>query len=142
MIRETEAGEQELGEIVRQLLPYLQERRVILLKGEPGSGKTTLVKALMRGAGYSGIVQSPTYALVNHYETEDGLVVYHFDLYRLENRGQADEAGISELLTEEVCRLVEWPERLESSYFSDPVMVEIENRPSKRHYRIEDKKRV
>lgn len=139
---EIEAGEEELLSVVSTLLPFVNAGRVLLLEGEPGSGKTTLVKALMIAAGYAGTVQSPTYSLVNQYRTGAGDEVFHFDLYRLENASEADEAGISEMLSEPVCRLVEWPDRLPKEYYTDAVKVSIENRGIRRLYLIENQKTV
>lgn len=139
---ELDLGEEEISGVTRLLLPYVNSRRLILLEGEPGSGKTTLVAALMRAAGFTGKVQSPTYALMNQYVVGADFCVYHFDLYRLSGATEAEEAGIVDLLSEEVCRLVEWPQRLGDAYYIDAVHVSIENRGNRRRYRITEKKTV
>jgi tRNA threonylcarbamoyladenosine biosynthesis protein TsaE len=84
---------------------------VIGLRGDLGSGKTTWVRAMLRGLGYTGRVPSPTYTLLEQYAC-DGLSVVHLDLYRLRGGDELENLGLRDWL-EESCRwiAVEWPER-------------------------------
>jgi len=85
-------------------------RLVAHLHGELGAGKTTLVRALLRGMHYSGPVRSPTYTLMEPYALADR-VCLHLDLYRLADPGELEYIGLRELMTGPVLVLAEWPER-------------------------------
>lgn len=81
----------------------------IALRGDLGSGKTTLARGILRGLGYQGRVKSPTYTLVELYKVSR-LDLYHFDFYRFENPGEFLEAGFRECFDGHNVCLVEWPE--------------------------------
>ena len=84
--------------------------RVLHLRGDLGSGKTTLVRGLLRALGYSGRVRSPTYTLVEPY-TLSSLHFYHFDLYRLKNDEEWRHSGFQEYFNAHSACAIEWPER-------------------------------
>jgi tRNA threonylcarbamoyladenosine biosynthesis protein TsaE len=84
--------------------------RVLHLRGELGTGKTTLVRGLLRGLGHAGRVKSPTYTLVEPYELSS-LHFYHFDFYRLKNRSEWEQTGFREYFNAQAMCVVEWPER-------------------------------
>jgi tRNA threonylcarbamoyladenosine biosynthesis protein TsaE len=83
---------------------------VVGLSGDLGAGKTTLVRALLRQAGVTGPVKSPSFALLEPYEVSR-LHLYHFDFYRFKNPREFLECGFSELFGPGAVCLVEWPER-------------------------------
>jgi tRNA threonylcarbamoyladenosine biosynthesis protein TsaE len=84
---------------------------VLGLRGDLGSGKTTWVRAMLRGLGYAGRVPSPTYTLLEQYACE-GLAVVHLDLYRLRGDDELENLGLRDWLAEPACWIaVEWPER-------------------------------
>lgn len=100
----------QLDEVTSQLAPLLDG--VVLLIGEMGAGKTTLVKSVCRALGVTDEVSSPTFALVNEYLDGKGNAVYHFDLYRLESEEEALDFGVDEYLYSGARCLVEWPEKI------------------------------
>ena len=106
LIRDADAMEVLGGELAR-CCPY---GVLINLRGELGTGKTTLVRGFLRGLGYTGIVKSPTYTLVESYELPQGKV-YHFDLYRLQVSDELEAIGVRDYLDGTSTCLVEWPER-------------------------------
>ena len=85
---------------------------MIYLLGDLGAGKTTLVRGVLRGLGYTGRVKSPTYPLLETYQVGD-LSVAHFDLYRLESPDAFTEAGFEDYFVGSGLRFVEWPDRAE-----------------------------
>lgn len=93
-----------------RLAPALAGGGLVLLSGELGAGKTSLVRALLRALGHAGTVRSPTYALVESYRI-GALEVRHLDLYRLADAGELEFLGLREWLRPGHLVLVEWPER-------------------------------
>ena len=83
---------------------------VVYLEGDLGSGKTTLVRGLLKAAGYSGKVRSPTYTLVELYAISR-LNFYHFDFYRFEQPEEYLDAGLDEYFQGSGICLVEWPDK-------------------------------
>ena len=83
---------------------------VVVLRGELGAGKTTLVQAICHGYGVAEPVTSPTFALVHEYAAPAS-PVYHLDLYRLDRPEQLDTIGWDEIVVERALVLIEWPER-------------------------------
>ena len=84
--------------------------RVLHLSGELGTGKTTVVRGLLRALGHEGRVKSPTYTLVEPYGISR-LHFYHFDFYRFKDRSDWVSSGFRDYFHGEAFCAVEWPER-------------------------------
>lgn len=128
MIFEIEYSLENISNAVNQLLEAINlGPKIWLFTGEMGAGKTTLVKEIGQQLKIKSIVQSPTFSLVNPYETESGEIIYHFDLYRLENVHEAIDIGIEEYLDSGHLCFIEWPERAEILWNIPHVNIEIIN---------------
>jgi tRNA threonylcarbamoyladenosine biosynthesis protein TsaE len=97
---------------------------VVGLEGGLGAGKTTWVRAMLRGLGYTARVPSPTFTLLEHYEIGE-LTVVHLDLYRLADAGELEFLGIRDWLRlPRVWLLAEWPGR--GGHFAETLDLELE----------------
>ena len=113
----TSHSAEETVELGRQLATQLRDARVVLLRGDLGAGKTTLVKGIAEGFGAAEAddVTSPTFTLIHEYRGPDK-DVYHIDLYRLEKPGEVDSLGLEDLMLEERnVLLIEWGEKFPAS---------------------------
>jgi len=97
----------------RQLAPMLQSARMVILRGDLGAGKTTLVKGIAEGlhAASQDDITSPTFTLVHEFRGPE-VTLYHVDLYRIETQRELDTLGLDELFAEEGnLVLLEWGEK-------------------------------
>lgn len=101
------ANEEEMESLGEKVAAVLESGDLVYLMGELGAGKTTLVRGIARGLGYRGRVNSPTFTLMNIYQSCP--VIYHFDFYRLEGRELTD-LGLEDYLEQEALALIEWPQ--------------------------------
>src|ERR1700733_3445823 len=106
-------------EVGRRLVELLKPPQLLLLRGDLGTGKTTLVKGIAQAldAAEPDEVTSPTFTLLHEYEgTLNGKPVklYHIDVYRLEGERQLETLGLDELLTPDALVLVEWGDKFKS----------------------------
>ncbi|SDQ08177.1 tRNA threonylcarbamoyladenosine biosynthesis protein TsaE [Chryseobacterium soldanellicola] len=102
-------------EVTDQIIPQLKHH-IFLLKGNLGAGKTTFTQFLLKNLGSEDEVNSPTYSIVNEYNTPKGKI-YHFDLYRLKNIEEAYDIGIEEYLDNAFLCIIEWPEVYEDELY-------------------------
>ena len=105
-------NEQATQDFANQLVAFCHPPLLITLAGELGSGKTTLVRYLLRQLGESGAIKSPTYSLVEDYQINDKKI-FHVDLYRLSDPEELELIGWRDYLSENAIWLIEWPEKAE-----------------------------
>lgn len=105
-------SEAETREVARRLAEGITCGATVCLRGDLGVGKTVFAKGFCAALGVTEHVSSPTFTLVNEYELENR-VLYHFDLYRIEDADELYEIGFSDFVNGESISLIEWPERAE-----------------------------
>lgn len=101
----------ELPLISAQILNYIADYRVILFFAPMGAGKTTLINELCKQLGVTDQPSSPTFSIVNEYQSNNGLI-FHFDFYRLKDEGEAYDLGYEEYFFSGNYCFVEWPEKI------------------------------
>lgn len=104
----------ELETVATQLLEQINSK-IVLLHGDMGVGKTTLIKALVKALGSTDDVTSPTFSIVNEYESSNGFKIFHFDMYRITDEMEALNFGFEDYINSETDWLfIEWPENVSS----------------------------
>jgi tRNA threonylcarbamoyladenosine biosynthesis protein TsaE len=101
----------EIQEVAQKIIAE-NPNKIILFHGNMGVGKTTLIKALAKQLGVHDATSSPTFSLVNEYETDDNQFVYHFDVYRLKSETEAMDMGIDDYLYSGNWCFIEWAEKI------------------------------
>lgn len=99
---------EEWDDVVERIIPHIT-KPILLLRGNLGAGKTTFSQHLVKALGSDDEVTSPTYSIVNEYQSPKGKI-FHFDLYRLKNIEEAFDFGIEEYLDNAYFCIIEWPE--------------------------------
>ncbi|APA00516.1 tRNA (adenosine(37)-N6)-threonylcarbamoyltransferase complex ATPase subunit type 1 TsaE [Flavobacterium commune] len=99
---------------VAELIVAAQPNKIILFNGEMGAGKTTFIKQLCKTLGVAEATSSPTFSLVNEYQTTDNQIVYHFDFYRLKKETEALDMGVDDYLYSGNWCFIEWAENIAS----------------------------
>lgn len=95
---------------VKELLDFTGTERVFLFDAPMGAGKTTFIKAICHFLGVSDTMSSPTYSIVNEYNTSSGSKLFHFDLYRLKSPHELLDLGFEEYVSSGDYLFIEWPE--------------------------------
>ena len=101
----------QINEIADKIIA-LDLHKIVLFNGQMGAGKTTIIKQLCKNMGVIDVVSSPTFGLVNEYQTIDNQTIYHFDCYRIKSEIEALDMGIDEYLYSGNYCFIEWSEKI------------------------------
>jgi tRNA threonylcarbamoyladenosine biosynthesis protein TsaE len=105
---------EKLNAVAGEVVESLGDPSVVVFHGEMGAGKTTLIKAIGKAMGVNDTVSSPTFSIVNEYQTNSEKKIYHFDFYRIKNETEAYDIGTEEYFDSGNFCFVEWPEKIPS----------------------------
>ncbi|WP_165825402.1 tRNA (adenosine(37)-N6)-threonylcarbamoyltransferase complex ATPase subunit type 1 TsaE [Pedobacter yonginense] len=114
----------DLTNVAKQLIEFAATEKIFVFEGDMGAGKTTFIKKLCEALGVSDVVSSPTYSIVNEYESPNGQV-FHFDFYRIKDIQEAYDLGYEEYFYGGAFCLIEWPERVKELLPDHYIKVEI-----------------
>ncbi len=105
---------EETTDLGRQLAAELKPGGIVLLRGDLGAGKTTLVKGIAEGfnAAEAEAVTSPTFTLIHEYRGPE-VTLYHIDLYRIDTQRELDTLALDDLIDPNTLLLIEWGEKFE-----------------------------
>ncbi len=116
----------ELNVIAEKFLRLMRDNKVFAFFGPMGVGKTTFIKALCNELGVVEIVTSPTFALINEYQTGNGEIIYHFDFYRIEKIEEVFDFGYEDYFYSGNYCFIEWPDKIAEILPKDVVFVQME----------------
>ncbi len=118
----------EIGHIIEAAQAFIDQigtSTIFAFNGNMGAGKTTFIKAVCEQLGVKDVINSPTFAIVNEYETDKGSIIYHFDCYRINKIEEAIDMGCTDYFDSGNLCLIEWPENISPLLPDDTVVVNI-----------------
>nr|WP_319572313.1 tRNA (adenosine(37)-N6)-threonylcarbamoyltransferase complex ATPase subunit type 1 TsaE [uncultured Draconibacterium sp.] len=116
----------ELEIAAKEIITAFSDDRVFAFYGKMGAGKTTFIQSICRALGSDDNVTSPTFALINEYNTADLDSIFHFDFYRIKDIEEAYDLGYEDYIYSGSYCLIEWPEMIESLLPEKMVEIKIE----------------
>jgi tRNA threonylcarbamoyladenosine biosynthesis protein TsaE len=108
----------QLSKVATNVLKNI-EKNIILISGEMGAGKTTLIKEVLKGLNVVDNISSPTFSIINEYKTSNDDIIYHIDLYRIKNISEIEGIGLFEYLESGNSCFIEWGDIIEEIIDSD-----------------------
>ena len=103
---------EKIHTVAKELWNQYKSYKVWAFDAAMGTGKTTFIHALCDVLGVKDAVGSPTFSIINQYQLADGYILYHLDLYRINDEEEAIQAGIEDVLYSGEYCMVEWPEKI------------------------------
>ncbi len=126
MFSEKTTSVEGLKIVAANLIRQFHDHRIFALYGKMGAGKTTFIQSICKSLGSEDIVTSPTFAIINEYNTPNLSAIFHFDFYRIEDIEEAFDLGYEDYIYSGNYCFIEWPEMIESLLPENIVKVEIE----------------
>jgi len=115
----------DLKKVADFISSLINDRFIFIFKGEIGTGKTTLIKEIVKTLGVEQS-SSPSYNIINTYITQQKQMIYHVDCFRINNLNEAYDIGLLEIIDEEKTCFIEWPEKILNLLPANCVNINIE----------------
>ena len=132
----------DLPLVADKVANFLPNDGVVVFQGAMGAGKTTLIKEICKRLGVDDDVSSPTFGLVNVYHKNNGGIINHIDLYRLEDEREAEEAGIFNLFAQDGLSLIEWPEIIADYLPQSSLVLKVNICDNERSDEVEERRNI
>lgn len=129
-------SESELPKLAGELINGYESIRVFVFHGNLGAGKTTFIKQICAVLGVEGAMSSPSFSIVNEYQTNKGEPVYHVDCYRMKDESEAWDIGLDEILDSGAYCFIEWPDKIDNLLPENYVRVSITQEENQRIFKF------
>jgi len=117
----------QIHEAAKEFIAAIDENTVFAFYGKMGAGKTTFIKAICEELGVTDVINSPTFAIVNEYRSEETAeLIYHFDFYRINKLEEVYDMGYEDYFYSGALCFIEWPELVEELLPGNTIKVSIE----------------
>ena len=115
---------ENIDQAAAEVLKAIGRNSIVTFTGEMGAGKTTFIQSLCRQMGVKGAMGSPTFSIINEYESSEG-PVFHIDLYRCRDEEEAIRAGVEDCIYSGCMCMVEWPSKAASLFPEETIRISI-----------------
>jgi tRNA threonylcarbamoyladenosine biosynthesis protein TsaE len=120
---------EEIEKVTNELINLTVNNKVIAFEGLMGAGKTTLIKSICEKLGVKDVINSPTFSIINEYQSPDYGLIYHFDFYRIKNISEAQDIGVEDYFYSGCLCLLEWAEKIKDILPENTLFIHIEELP-------------
>lgn len=127
MIRFNTIGLNDLAKVAESILKEFPSHKIYIFEGEMGAGKTSFIKAFCQVLDVYDKTSSPTFSIVNVYNTRSQETIYHFDFYRINKSREAIEIGLYDYLSSGSYCFIEWPEKIDGLLDEEVVKITIQS---------------
>lgn len=117
---------EQIHQAAKEFIAAMGDNTVFAFYGKMGAGKTTFIKAICEELGVTDVINSPTFAIVNEYRSDEaGELIYHFDFYRIQKLDEVYDMGYEDYFYSGALCFIEWPELIDELLPGDAVKVNI-----------------
>lgn len=117
---------EQIHQAAKEFIAAMGDNTVFAFYGKMGAGKTTFIKAICEELGVTDVINSPTFAIVNEYRSDEaGELIYHFDFYRIQKLEEVYDMGYEDYFYSGALCFIEWPELIDELLPGDAIKVSI-----------------